>query len=130
MAQVYMIEQKYNCPVCGWAHLKRRPYKNMPDQMDEVLSAVPPYEDHWGMATYQVCLCCGYEFGFDDNPGDDQPGTSFREYLKTWFNNGQEWFHPKEKPQDYDILKQLEKAKIPVPDYIKVSRQLGAGHKG
>jgi rubredoxin len=118
-----MSKDKYFCPACGYPELEAPPYKNMKGH-PYPLVVVPPYENAWGPASYDVCSCCGYEFGFDDNPGGDSPGTPFTDYLKEWFNDGQKWFEPDKKPAQFDIVKQLEAAQIPVPDYIKVSRQL------
>lgn len=38
---------KYTCPVCGWPEL------------DE-----PPYDDT-GWGSFEICSCCGIEFGYD-----------------------------------------------------------------
>jgi hypothetical protein len=78
----------------------------------------PPYENAWGMASYEVCSCCGFEFGFDDNPGGNTPGTSFAEHLLEWYDEGQKWFDLNCRPKDWDLIKQLKNANIPVPDYI------------
>ena len=41
--------QKNICPVCGYSHLKEGPC------------------DEFGCSTYEICPCCGFEFGFDDD---------------------------------------------------------------
>lgn len=46
-----------------------------------------PYAIHFGMPSYEVCPCCGFEFGFDDEPGSGQPVT-FEEYLAAWISGG------------------------------------------
>jgi len=57
----------YTCPCCGWGNLDQKPYKRWPDRLP--VDAMPPYEDSFGAASYEVCRCCGFEFGNDDNPG-------------------------------------------------------------
>ena len=36
------------CPVCGYIGLNEQPY------------------DDNGCPSYEICSCCGFEFGFDD----------------------------------------------------------------
>lgn len=56
------------CLCCGYPDLDCRPYENVPDDPHPI-SLDPPYGDHWGIPSYEVCPCCGFEFGNDDNPG-------------------------------------------------------------
>jgi hypothetical protein len=51
----------------------------------------PPYEDLLGRASYEVCSQCGFEFGFDDNPGTGKP-MSFEQYRAEWEADGSPWF--------------------------------------
>lgn len=39
---------KYICPICGY---------------DKLLE--PPY-DEYNNPSYEICPCCGFEYGFDD----------------------------------------------------------------
>jgi len=82
----------FECPVCGDANLKQAPYATWPPPSDEQVS--PPYEDFLGEPSYGVCVRCGYEFGFDDNPGN-APGKSFSEYRSEWIQLGRPWLAPK-----------------------------------
>ena len=77
---------RYTCPVCGYSEL------------DE-----PPYDDQ-NNASYEVCSCCGFEFGFDDKA----KGVSFEDYRKKWINEGARWFLENKKPIDWDLKKQLK----------------------
>jgi len=79
------------CPVCGDANLKQAPYTTWPPPGDVQIS--PPYEDFLGGASYEVCVRCGYEFGYDDNPGT-APGESFGEYRERWIERGRPWLAP------------------------------------
>jgi hypothetical protein len=54
-----------------------------------------------GMPSYEVCQRCGYEFGFDDNPGVAAP-VSFEDYREEWINDGRKWFGPPTDPARFD----------------------------
>ena len=54
------------CPICGYPNL------------DE-----PPY-DKYGDPSYEICACCGFEYGFDDH----SEGYTFESYRKEWMNKG------------------------------------------
>lgn len=83
------MKKYYICPICGY------------DKLEE-----PPY-DEFGEPSYEICPCCGIEFGFDlENDHITQD-----EYRKKWINNGGEWFDPQEKPQEWDIRQQLKNVK-------------------
>jgi hypothetical protein len=79
----------YQCPVCGYPNLRAKPYAHWPPPAD--LEINPPYEDHLGRPSYEVCLRCGFEFGNDDNPGTGSP-VSFEEYRREWEARGRPWF--------------------------------------
>lgn len=53
------------CPVCGYDKLIEEPYDD-------------------GSPSYEICNCCGFEFGYDDS-GE---GRSFEIYLKKWIERG------------------------------------------
>jgi len=83
------MNDKYMCPVCGFKGL------------DE-----PPYNDN-KEASFEICPCCGFEFGFD-NQGTSDKYSNFR---LNWIKNGANWFLPDRKPKDWDLNKQLENLK-------------------
>jgi hypothetical protein len=72
----------YFCPVCGFDGLKEVPY------------------DEHGAPSYEICPCCGFEFGFEEQ-GDR---ARFRE---DWLRKGAPWFCPDLKPAGWDLQKQL-----------------------
>lgn len=114
-----MSIQKHVCPVCGWRELETPPYENMPPAPQAVISTVkPPYSETWGTASYEVCTCCGYEFGYDDDPGGGQGGLSFAAYLRNWCNDGMNWLAPSARPQNWSLAQQLKDAGLPVPEYL------------
>jgi hypothetical protein len=69
------------CPVCGFA-LAWKPYATWPPPAGAILA--PPYPDQLGAASYGICGRCGYEFGFDDDPGGSLVGQSFEDYRAEW----------------------------------------------
>lgn len=52
--------------------------------------------------SYEICLCCGFQFGYDDC---DQ-GYTFIEYRKEWLEKGAIWFRS-EKTARWSLEKQL-----------------------
>lgn len=58
----------YICPVCGFSHLKELAY-------DE------------GLGSLEICPCCDYQFGYDD---DDQHITH-GEWRQNWIADGMIW---------------------------------------
>jgi hypothetical protein len=99
----------HSCPCCGFRGLDYKPYSDWDGHVPP--GAKPPYDDWLGRASYGVCLCCGYEFGFDDDPGNG-PGQSFDEYRREWIEAGCQWFHPRVRPDGWDVQHQLRAAGI------------------
>lgn len=75
----------HNCRVCGFY------------MMD------PPWGDNGQFPTYEICPCCGVEFGYEDCTAE-----STKDYRKKWLNQNVKWFENKLKPDDWDLEKQME----------------------
>jgi len=75
----------YMCPVCGFLGLTE-----------------PPYNAD-GDGSFEICPCCGFEFGFDDG----SEGVTHEEFRSRWLASGAEWFDPDQKPADWDLQAQL-----------------------
>lgn len=104
-------ESVFMCPVCGYAHLAQRPYAKMRSfPPGETLE--PPYSTFLGEPSYEVCACCGFEFGNDDEPGTGHAGASFAEYRTRWMKDGAQWFNPALKPAGWDVHHQLRAARL------------------
>jgi hypothetical protein len=102
----------YTCPCCGFDGLSLRPYRSLPPPpWKEEEHGAPPYARKHGDASYEVCVCCGFEFGNDDEPGTAPPST-FREYREEWIAGGCQWFDPKKKKKDWSLADQLTIAGI------------------
>jgi hypothetical protein len=85
------MSQKYLCPVCGFEGLTEPPFDMNNDP------------------SFEVCSCCGFEFGFD---GENNP-ERFMEYRKHWISEGTPWFNAKLKPNDWDYKEQLKNVSTP-----------------
>lgn len=103
-----IVPVKYYCPCCGYDGLDVRPYKNAPNPPYNLSLVSPPYEEHWEDASYEVCDCCGFEFGNDDR--GMSYNSSFEEYLRAWVARGSQWFTPEKKPEGWSLDNQLRAA--------------------
>ena len=60
------------CPVCGY------------DGLDE-----PPFNER-GAGSYDICPCCGFQFGLDDFPYEDRERL-IAEWRERWVAGGCRW---------------------------------------
>lgn len=85
------------------------------------------YSDYypWGedgkSATYDNCVCCGCQFGYDDD--EETCGTSISAYRQEWFNKGVPLFNPESKylPKQWtlaDLKLQLFNIRMELTDEI------------
>ena len=91
LKQIWIISMlnKYTCPVCGYNNLDEAPY------------------DNFGCPSYEICPCCGVEFGYDDS------GKSHELLRDNWIRNGFKWFSKYNKPpKGWSPVKQLKDAKL------------------
>lgn len=84
--------RKNNCRVCGY----------------ELSSA--PWGDDGDTPSWDICPCCGTEFGYEDCTL-----VSAKNKRNRWFADGCKWFDPKSRPLDWDCEHQLEN----IPDEFK-----------
>jgi len=79
------IDERNFCRVCGL------------DQEEPV----------WGESdqcpTFEICLCCGTEFGYDDYTLE-----GIRKRRENWLLNPQKWLDPTAKPIGWDLEAQLK----------------------
>ena len=59
---------KHYCPCCGYDGLSCPAYSELGPPPWPRLGE-PPYSSHLGFPSYEVCSCCGFEYGLDDDPG-------------------------------------------------------------
>lgn len=90
----------YCCPVCGFEGLEEPPY------------------DEYNEPSYEVCSCCGFEFGVDDDVETEEGkllaiSEAQKLFREKWMSEGCLVFseyYPKEFQKDGKITKdQLEK---------------------
>lgn len=77
-------QSRYRCHVCGWL-------------LDEA-----PWGECGTHASWDVCSCCGCEFGLDD-----YIDTAMVEYRDQWLMGGAVWFAPRFKPVGWNLAAQL-----------------------
>ena len=77
--------KEYYCRVCG------------------LYNEDKPWEQDDNSPTYEICPCCGVEFGYEDYTIE-----STIEYRKKWIENGAKWFNAKKKPEVWNLEKQLQ----------------------
>jgi hypothetical protein len=81
----------HTCLVCGFSELD-----------------VPQYNSH-GEPMYNICPCCGFQSGYDD----DDRGLTFEEFRKEWLDGGNNWFSSStSKPLKWDLKEQLKRINV------------------
>ena len=81
-----MSMKNYTCPVCGFKGLEENPYNQRKEP------------------SYEICPCCGFEFGFDSAGSKE----SLIEYRQRWIKDGARWFIERLKPENWDLEAQLK----------------------
>ncbi|MEW9702988.1 hypothetical protein [Paenibacillus sp. SI8] len=77
----------YICTLCGYSNLKFAPWTQ---------KGLSP--------SYEICPCCGVEFGVDDINK-----AAYEIYKKEWFESGNKWFMESKKPNNWNLQDQLKK---------------------
>jgi hypothetical protein len=86
------MSNKNYCRVCGF------------------YNETPPWGLTGEIPTYEYCPCCGVEYG-----NQDYTLKSIREYRDSWIANGALWDEPNERPEKWDLSKQMRN----IPDEFK-----------
>ena len=76
---------EHNCRVCG------------------LLIEDLPWGEDGACPTYEICSCCGVEFG-----NEDYTIESVKKYRQEWINNGMVWFSPSDKPKEWNFEEQYK----------------------
>lgn len=61
-----------------------------------------PWGEDGVTPTYDICPCCGTEFGYEDINIE-----SIKDKRNNWLANGMNWFLKKEKPEIWNSKEQL-----------------------
>ena len=64
-----------------------------------------PWGEDGRTPTYDICVCCGAEFGFDDDI--HASGKPIQSYRSKWINDGANFFTPSEQPENWNLEIQL-----------------------
>ena len=80
-----MEKKKYICPICGYDGLEEPPY-------DEI-----------GEASLEICPCCSFKYGFDDN----NLWETFESFREKWFANNLDFADKNKKQKNWNVIKQL-----------------------
>jgi hypothetical protein len=89
----YSEDEKHRCRVCGlWRE-------------------EPPWGENCDLPTFSICPCCGTEFGYEDGGLETvrQQRQKWLEGKLNYVEDGQMWFQPEERPEDWSVEEQLEK---------------------
>lgn len=66
----------------------------------------PPWGDDGKSPTWDICPCCGTEFGYEDCT----PASAKRK-REEWVANEKKWFDARQKPADWNF--ELQRLNIP-----------------
>lgn len=81
-----MLSKKdYVCRICGF------------------LQANAPWGDDGQTPSFEICDCCGAEFGYHD-----ATIQAIKKYRNKWLSEGAIWLTPKEKPETWLLEEQLK----------------------
>jgi hypothetical protein len=105
-----LILVRHYCPACGYPGLTSPAYARL-GPPPWVHPGLPPCERWYGVPSYQVCPCCGFEPGNDDDSwsGAVRP-LSFEQYLSEWVRSGGEWLDESLRPEAWNSAQQLRAA--------------------
>lgn len=62
-----------------------------------------PWGEHGNAPKYNICYCCGVEFGYEDTSE-----ISTKRYRDKWLADGAQWFDPKSRPANWSLEEQLK----------------------
>jgi len=101
-----MPKLSHTCPTCGFSGLDAKPFERLPEPPWQHEFGSPPYGVRFGRPSYEVCSCCGFEFGNDDEQGTGAP-ISFEDYREEWIADGCQWFDESARPDGWSVDAEL-----------------------
>ncbi len=75
--------KNYACRICGYM------YEGIGDDL--------PWGSDSKSPTYNFCICCGVEFGYQDSNLE-----TIHDFREKWKNDGMKWDAPEFKPLNWD----------------------------
>jgi hypothetical protein len=67
----------------------------------------PPWGEDGRTPTYEICDCCGVEYGYEDCTS-----TAVANFRAAWIARGAQWFNKRAKPERWQLAEQLCRANI------------------
>ncbi|MED1717541.1 hypothetical protein [Brevibacillus laterosporus] len=68
----------------------------------------PPYDDR-GVPSDEICPCCGFHYGYDDDDVADKE-VVYQQWKEMWVGNGCKWFSKgRQSPKGWNPSEQLKK---------------------
>lgn len=77
--------RSHHCRVCGLFHV------------------APPYGSNSDDPSFEICACCGVEFGYED-----ATLVSARRFRRDWLSKGAKWVDEAQRPNGWTVESQLE----------------------
>ena len=74
----------------------------------------PPWGKDGFCPTYEICACCGCEFGYEDSTQ-----IGIERYRKNWLQSGGVWKEPKYKPAGLGLEEQIRMIPTELPSGVK-----------
>lgn len=71
-----------------------------------LLQPEPQYGEAGDTPTFDICDCCGVEFGYEDSTL-----VGIRNYRQNWVAGGCIWKEPSQKPLNWSLETQLKKVR-------------------
>lgn len=105
---------RHYCPACGYPGLEAPAYARFPLGPPPLAHpGPPPYARWYGEPAHQICPCCGFEPGNDDDSWSGAVRSlSFAEYRREWVESGGAWLDESLRPEGWDLRQQLGAAGI------------------
>jgi hypothetical protein len=79
------LDEMFYCRVCGFRQQE------------------PPWGKDGKTPSYNICACCGVEFGNEDYSLD-----AIIRYRNMWINDGAKWFDAKKRSTSWNLESQLD----------------------
>ena len=97
---------KFTCPICGWGDLEFQPRSETTG------------------GSYEICPCCGFQFGYDDEDQD----ISDEEWRRRWVAKGMPWFaRTRRPPPGWDPVEQLRRLSLAISERTGPASSGGGG---
>lgn len=75
-----------------------------------LLQDQPPWGDDGLTPSFNICPCCGAEFGYHD-----ATMKAIKTHRTKWLSTGAKWFVPNKKPNGWSLEKQLKQIQAVPP---------------